>query len=201
MRLTGTQPADLVAGQEPVAATDEALLERLRTGAADEAGELVRRYQAPLTRYLQRLTGSAQLAEELHQQTWLRVLEHAGQFCPGEPGGFRSWLYRIATNLVCDHWRAQSRERAGRAALRLVVEATAPAAGLDLEAGEQAGRLRQALELLPQAQRQVIWLRYAGGLKFAEIAAVLGCPLSTALGRMHKALGHLRELLDVEVKS
>ena len=57
-------------------------------------------------------------------------------------------------------------------------------------------RLRAAIEQLPENQRQVLLLRYYSGLKFVEIAELLGCPLNTALGRMHKAMLKLKELMS-----
>ncbi|HEY8665138.1 MAG TPA: sigma factor-like helix-turn-helix DNA-binding protein, partial [Tepidisphaeraceae bacterium] len=60
---------------------------------------------------------------------------------------------------------------------------------------EQQRRLTLAIEKLPDNQKQVVMLRYYGNLKFTEIAAMLGCPLNTALGRMHKAMLKLREVM------
>ncbi len=57
-------------------------------------------------------------------------------------------------------------------------------------------RLARAIESLPEPQRQVVLLRYYSGLRFVEIAQVLGCPLNTALGRMHKAILKLRSILQ-----
>jgi RNA polymerase sigma-70 factor, ECF subfamily len=65
-----------------------------------------------------------------------------------------------------------------------------------LENSEQVGKLRSAIERLPEGQRQVLLLRYYSGLKFVEIAQTLGCPLNTALGRMHKAMQRLKQLME-----
>ena len=156
---------------------------------------LARRYYEPLTRYLQRLAGS-QAAEELHQQTWLSVLDHLDRFDPATAGGgFKAWLFRIATNKANDHWRSRGRERVAKDGLLLVANGQHPAAGQRLERAEQEERLRRAIELLPEAQRQVLVLRYYSNLKFVEIAEILGCPLNTALGRVHKAMIKLRQLM------
>src|SRR4051812_2726835 len=74
---------------------DEALIDRMRDGEVGAGEVLVRRYYDPLTRYLQRLAG-AQLAEELHQQTWLSVLDNLEKFnAASAGGGFKAWLFRI----------------------------------------------------------------------------------------------------------
>ena len=141
----------------------------------------MRRYYSPLIRYLQRLTGGDHLAEEIHQQTWLSVLEHLDKFDPTSgSGGFKSWLFRIATNKANDHWRAGGREKFAKAALRLIADSEDPAADFRMEATEQEAKLRKAIDQLPANQKKVLLLRYYSQLKFVEIAEVLGCPLNTA---------------------
>lgn len=183
----------------PVALSDEELVLRLRANDPQAGEQLVRRYHLPLVRYLQRLCGSDQLAEELHQQTWLSVLEYLPKFdaAPG-PGAFKAWLFRIATNKANDHWRSHGRAKAAYEGLRLISEDQFPGAGHRMEGSEQEQKLLAAIQQLPEAQRQVLLLRYYGNLKFVEIAELLGCPLNTALGRMHKAMLKLKELMDVD---
>lgn len=176
--------------------SDEALLERLRGGEAAAGDALVKRYCQPLIRYLQRVAGD-QVAEELHQQTWLSVLDHIEKFdSASSGGGFKAWLFRIATNKANDLWRSRGREKTAKEGLRLVVDEEAPAAGHRMESSEQAEKLKQAIAQLPEAQRQVLMLRYYSNLKFVEIADILGCPLNTALGRMHKAMLKLKDLMS-----
>ena len=154
----------------------------------------MRRYYQPLLRYLQRLTGS-QAGDELLQQTWLSVLDHADKFDPAfSGGGFKSWLFRIATNKANDFWRCAG-EKVAREGLRLVTDDQSPAADHRLEGSEQEQKLRWAISQLPENQRQVVMLRYYSELKFVEIAKILGCPLNTALGRVHKAMIKLKQLM------
>ena len=175
--------------------SDEVLLRRMREGDAAAGQTLVKRHCHALLHYLQRVAGD-QVAEELHQQTWLSVLDHIEKFDSSlAGGGFKAWLFRIATNKANDFWRSRGREKAAKEGLRLVVETEAPAAGERLEGMEQAEKLKAAIALLPETQRQVLMLRYYSNLKFVEIAQILGCPLNTALGRMHKAMLKLKELL------
>jgi len=183
----------------PVAVSDEALVEQMRLGADTAGEELVRRYHRPLVRYLQRLCGSEQVAEELHQQTWLSIVEHLGKFdVSASSGGFKAWVFRIATNKANDLWRSRGREKAAKDGLKLIVDQHAPQAGHRLEACEQQQKLGRAIEQLPENQREVLLLRYYANLKFVEIAELLGCPLNTALGRMHKAMLKLKDLMEEE---
>ena len=136
------------------------------------------------------------MADELLQQTWLSVLDHADKFDPQTGGGgFKSWLFRIATNKANDHWRSRGREKAAYAGLKLVTDDESPHAGHRIEGSEQEQKLKKAIAQLPEAQRQVLMLRYYSNMKFVEIAELLGCPLNTALGRVHKAMIRLKELM------
>ena len=65
-----------------------------------------------------------------------------------------------------------------------------------MDCSEQEARLRAAIDQLPENQKQIVLLRYYSNMKFVEIASMLGCPLNTALGRMHKAMKKLRTLMD-----
>ena len=91
--------------------SDESLVRRLLTGDEWAGEDLARRHCSSLLRYLQRLVRSDLLAEELHQQTWTSVLESLDKFdLSSSSGGFKAWLYRIATNKAHDHWRSRGRE-------------------------------------------------------------------------------------------
>jgi RNA polymerase sigma-70 factor (ECF subfamily) len=182
---------------KPAVDSDESLMQRLRQGDAVAGDVLVKRYFPALIRYLQRLAGK-EVAEELLQQTWLSVLDHADKFDPQTGGGgFKAWLFRIATNKANDHWRSRGREKAAYAGLQLVTDDEAPHADHRMEGTEQEEKLMRAIAQLPEAQRQVLMLRYYSNMKFVDIAELLGCPLNTALGRVRKALIRLKELMIV----
>jgi RNA polymerase sigma-70 factor (ECF subfamily) len=176
--------------------SDEALVARLRVGDSAAAEVLVKRYYQPLMRYLQRLAGSDHLAEELHQQSWLSVLDHIEKFdSESSAGGFKAWLFRIATNKANDLWRSRGRERLALEGVKRVAETQAAPASAGLETTEQCAKMLAAIEQLPENQKQVLMLRYYSNMKFVEIAKLLGCPLNTALGRMHKAMLKLKEVM------
>lgn len=179
----------------PAIESDESLMRRLQQGDTAAGDLLVERYFQPLMRYLMRLAGN-QMADELLQQTWLSVLDNAAKFDPRSAGGgFKPWLFRIATNKVNDHWRSRGRERSAKEGLQRIADDEMPHAGFRLEGTEQQLRLVKAIEQLPENQKQVLMLRYYSGMKFVEIAELLGCPLNTALGRVHKAMIRLKELM------
>ncbi len=187
-------PANSSVGASP---SDEVLVEHLRRGETSAGEALVKRYHEPLMRYLHRIAGSDHLAEELHQQTWLSVLDHLEKFDPkSSSGGFKAWLFRIATNKANDHWRSHGREKAAKQGLERVTDREMPHADYRMEGSEQEMKLRAAIDTLPENQKQVLMLRYYSNLKFVEIADLLGCPLNTALGRMHKAMLKLKQIME-----
>src|SRR5687768_2625988 len=197
MTLVPADPA-----RPSVEVSDEVLAGRLRDGDAAAGETLCRRHHEALMRYLQRLVGP-QVAEELFQQTWLSVLDHLDRFNPAaasegpKAGAFKAWLFRIATNKANDHWRSSGRDKAAKQTLRLVhADEHAPDASHRMEGSEQEAKLREAIDRLPQNQRQVLMLRYYGNLKFVDIAEMVGCPLNTALGRMHKAMMKLKQIME-----
>ncbi len=182
---------------------DSDLVVRLQSGDVAAGDELVIRHTRPLLGYLRRITrGDVSLAEDLHQATWSSALEHLDSFdVRGRGPGFKPWLFRIATNKANDHFR-----RRGREARRLDLFASGPGphraepvVGEAVDDAEAADSLRAAVATLPEPQRMVVELRFWGGLKFTEIAEVVGCPLNTALGRMHKALKKLRHALPATI--
>ena len=135
--------------ETPAVTADESLVERLRAGDAAAGEELVRRYCDPLLRYLQRLLGSDQLAEEIHQQTWLSVLDNIDRFDPDATGGgFKAWAYRIATNKANDYWRSRGREKTMKETLRLVTDEAA-------RRRQPPPRRRRATKQAPQGDRAV----------------------------------------------
>lgn len=189
--------ASVAPARESPVIGDEVLVERLRGGDASAGETLCKRYAQPLLRYLQRLAGDG-MAEELHQQTWLSVLDNLDKFDAASAAGpgFKAWLFRIATNKANDHWRSRGREKAAHEGLRLVTDDELPHADHRLEGTEQEQKLRRAIEQLPEAQKQVLLLRYYSNMKFIDIAKALGCPLNTALGRAHKAMLKLRTMME-----
>lgn len=183
--------------------SDEALLRRYeRAGDAAAMEALVRRHAAALGAFLAGWGGDAAEAEDLAQETWLRVLRSPGSF---RGGSFRAWLLRVARNLAIDRSRRRSpalwldapADGAGPDAPPLVEaipDDAAPAPDAALLGAEDRARLLAAVRALPGPQRDVFLLR-AAGVAFADIAARFRIPLNTALGRMHYAMKALRASL------
>jgi RNA polymerase sigma-70 factor (ECF subfamily) len=163
---------------------DEALVGRLARGDEAALAELLRRWERPLSAFLYRHTGGRDV-DDLYQETWIRVVRHAGRFDRGKR--FSTWLFQIAVNL-CRDWH---RRRGPESFAKEGGEAGSLASIARTEASVDAARL---LALLPEAQREVVVLRYYHDLGEAEVADILGCPRGTVKSRMHNALAKLSEM-------
>jgi RNA polymerase sigma-70 factor (ECF subfamily) len=174
---------------------------RLRRGEPEAFEELLRQYQHRLYRYLLRLSRDSALAEDLFQQTWLRVVERIGQYDPRR--NFEAWLFSVARNLTIDHFRRYRPESlqeplpgdSSGETREMSIAATQPSA-LDLVLGnERCEMLAEAVSRLPWIYREVITLRFEEEMKIEEIAGTLDVPLSTAKTRLRRALEKLRHVL------
>lgn len=160
-----------------------------------EIEALVAAHQPNLFAFLYRMCGDPALAEELVQEVFLRALRAADRYRP--QGKISTWLYRIASNVVRDHWRQQQR----RPTVPLTEWAPPPDPSAEAEAlaNLDALRVRRALLDLPHQQRSALILRYYHDLSYQEIAEALVIPLGTVRSRLHNGLARLRDELHTEV--
>ena len=187
------------------AAADEnrALAQALRVRDPEVLDRLIEEYQYRLLRYLVSLTGARALAEDLFQETWIRVLERGRQYDPRYR--FEPWLFAIARNLFLDRVRRRPEvtlgliEENGEETVELAD--TASASPYDLFRQEEAHRgVAQAMRSLAPMYREILSLRFQEELGLEEIAAVAGIPLATVKTRLYRALARLQARLPREMK-
>lgn len=184
--------ADAVWG---VAVSLERELTRLRSGDVEAVAALMERYQHRLYRYLLRLVRQPATAEDLFQQTWLRVMERINSYSPQH--SFEGWLFALAHNLAIDFLRRYQPESlddplpSGDSRVE-TIEGSGPGALEQLLARERAGWMTECVAGLPMAFREVLTLRFEEEMRLEEIATVLDLPLGTVKTRLHRALKHLR---------
>lgn len=179
--------------------SDEQLYTSVLQGDQAALTALVERYHGALLRYLYRQTGHTQTAEDLVQETFIRLITYRG----APPRAFKAWAYTIATNLARDYFRSAVYRR----------EWTSPdGAPEDEQRGEETdGRYYreaegvlestagQALQRLPPEQREVLALRFYHDLRLEDIAQICGAPLGTIKSRLYQALRKLKALVEEEV--
>jgi RNA polymerase sigma-70 factor, ECF subfamily len=177
---------------------DETLVADAARGNRDAFDELVRRYQSRLFQLVRILTGGDEESEDLVQETFVRAYRALGRF-RGE-STFRTWLHRIAVNVVRSHV-ARRNSRRTRAPMLEERDNDDPVLGHvasleDLEIAVVRRRMiDQALARLPPDMRLLITLRDVQGLEYREIAMITGLPLGTVESRIFRGRRRLRPML------
>ena len=198
-------------------AEDSELVDRAAHGEVDAYNVLVSRWEKKLYNYLLRTTGNREDAQDLAQEAFLKA--YRGLVRLGDVEKFPQWLFRIAHNLACSKFRTDGRrpqadsawadsartdsdgwpeegerEITSRGEAQVVLGAGPRLYPLELEL-----IVARALEELPFEQRQALLLKVIHGFKFAEIAEILSCPLSTVKSRVYAGFEQLKHALGEDV--
>ena len=189
----------IAAPPPPAAATeDAALMLRYRDGDARAFEILYERHKGPLYRYLQRMCGRREVADDLFQEVWSKVIASRGRY--EVRAQFNTFLFRIAHNCAVDHFRRSGRPHESAAQdIDDVAEQIGGAEHEQPDAALAAAQVRQdfrrALEQLPAEQRDVFVLYEESGLTLEEIGRITGVAMETAKSRLRYAVGKLRGAL------
>jgi len=182
------------------AETETAKIARgLRERDMELLADLVERCQHRLVRYLLYLTGRREHAEELAQETWIRVLQRGSQYNGRQR--FDPWLFAISRNLAIDYLR-KKRKTVQTDSLPddrdeiLLLSASGPSPFEAAARSEDAIRLAGQLQILSPLYREALLLRFQEDLSLAEMAQVLGAPTTTVTSRIYRGLAALRSAFE-----
>jgi RNA polymerase sigma-70 factor (ECF subfamily) len=173
--------------------SEAALVEKVLAGEADAFGELYLLHLDAIYRYVYFRVGDARDAEDLTEQVFLKAWEALPGYRPcGHP--FKSWLYRIAHNVIVDHHRRQS---TGAIPIPdgLDYESKQPTTLEQVIEAEEASALAKAIAQLPEEQQQVIILRFIEGLSHDEVACIIHKSAEACRVMQHRTLVALNRLL------
>ena len=166
-------------------------------GDGDEAAwkTLVEAYSPRVFALIRAQCRDEELAEEITQSTFCTIATKLADY--DEVGRFESWLMRIAMNRLRDEMRRRKRHArpASESTLVGLAGEVDPPDRAD-DHGLPEGDLRTAIERLPDADREILYLRHVGGLSFKQLAEALETPMGTLLARHHRALKKVREMLE-----
>jgi RNA polymerase sigma factor (sigma-70 family) len=179
--------------------TDEALARGVQRGYAADLTILVERHHHALIGFLYRmLGGDRRLAEDLAQETFLRVLRSISGYQYPRP--FKPWLYAIAANLARDYFKSADTKHTFP--MSDEIEILSEDDTLEVDDGQRA-RVTLALMTLPEHQREAMILRYYNDLSLSEIAETLRIPVGTVKSRLSLGLSRLKTLMQdgTEVES
>src|SRR3989441_9227720 len=186
-------------------ASDQDIVAWAKEGHEAAFRELVRRYERPVFSLIYRMVRNRALAEDLAQETFIKVLNGIGSYNPQFK--FSSWIFKLANNAAIDHLRkrdvdtlsldgsphATTSEEMHATALQLGDRGESPLA--ELEARELGGAIERAIARLRPEYRACILLRHVEGFRDEEIAATLDLPLGTVKTYIHRARNELRGYL------
>jgi len=187
---------------------DEELMLLYAEGEVKAFEILLKRYERPLFNFIVRSVRREDLAEELLQEVFIRVIKSASNY--QQTAKFSTWIYTIARNICIDRARKKSGKELsldqpigdsndGRSHVDLVAD-TASQVSTEHDRTVFLGKLEEALARLPEDQREVFLMREVSDLKFREISEILGVPVPTVKSRMRYALealrGHMAEYAE-----
>ena len=172
---------------------------RLKRQDVEQVEALIELYQHRLLRYLVFLTGNRDLAQDLFQETWLRVLERGAQY--NGRARFDTWLFAIARNLMLDNTRKRALKSldepiSAEGGQAMEIPSEDPSPFENFLSRENAARVSQALLQLNSTYREVLVLRFHEELSLEEIASVTRAPLSTVKSRLYRGMAALEPWLQ-----
>lgn len=182
--------------------TDTQLVSRFQNGNLNALEQLIEKYKDKIYTSIFFLVKDKYLAEDIFQETFIRVIDTLRSGRYNEEGKVLPWIMRIAHNLCVDHFRKLKRVplvNTDQNDMRDIFDVV----GVHHNENAETRRIRQEtyqlvsmlLDHLPASQREVLVLRHYGDMSFKEIARLTDCSINTALGRMRYGLLNLRKLM------
>ena len=181
--------------------TDQELVKQFLNGNQSAIEVLIQRYKSKVFTYIFLMVKNETLAEDIFQETFIKVIKslHRGKY--QDSGRFMSWVMRIAHNLVIDHFRkAQQMKTLSNDDYEMDIfnsdRFSEQTVEQELVQEQITSDVRSLVEQLPDEQREVVVLRHYLDLSFKEIAEQTGVSINTALGRMRYALINMRKMIE-----
>ena len=179
--------------------SDQDLIHQYILGQEPCLEELIRRYKSKVYTSIYLLVKDTYLAEDIFQDTFIKVINtlKAGKY--NEEGKFLPWVMRIAHNLVIDYFRREKRTpvvtNVDGFDIFEVLQFNDESMEDKMVREQTYSDLKALIHLLPSEQKEVLIMRHYGELSFKEIADITGVSINTALGRMRYALNNLRKMI------
>ncbi len=179
--------------------SDQGLVKLYLSGEESVITELLKRHQTKIYTSIYLLVKDQYLAEDIFQETFIKVINTLRSGRYNEEGKFLPWVMRIAHNLVIDHFRKEKRNPIitnsdGNDIMNLI-QIQEESAEDKLLKQQTHLELRAMIQRLPDEQKEVLIMRHFAELSFKEIADLTGVSINTALGRMRYALSNLRKMM------
>lgn len=174
--------------------TDERMIVQAQAGDAGALETLVRSYDRPMVRYFYQLSRDPELARDLRQELFCKLLGALPRY-DARRSGFKTWFYRVARNLAIDRIHRRKRIETETLPAELPAADGVEAPRRAAVVGEVQSALAAALSGLSEVDRSIIALKHEAEMTFEEIGRTLGMPASTVKSRLYRAFETLRESL------
>lgn len=182
-----------------MALSDNELISQYASGDESALKSLITRHEKKVFSYIMLSVKSRELAEDIFQDTFIKVINTIRSGNYKEEGKFIQWVMRIANNLKIDYFRKVQRmpafETNGEFDIFDVIYGTEPSAEQKIITEQIYTELRSLIQLLPDEQREVLKMRIYQDISFKDIADITDVSINTALGRMRYALINLRKII------
>ncbi|HNW68118.1 MAG TPA: sigma-70 family RNA polymerase sigma factor [Bacteroidales bacterium] len=182
-----------------MALSDNELISQYASGDESALKSLITRHEKKVFSYIMLSVKSRELAEDIFQDTFIKVINTIRSGNYKEEGKFIQWVMRIANNLKIDYFRKVQRmpafETNGEFDIFDVIYGTEPSAEQKIITEQIYTELRSLIQLLPDEQREVLEMRIYQDISFKDIAEITDVSINTALGRMRYALINLRKII------
>ena len=181
--------------------TDEQLVVSYSEGNNQAFDILLSRYENRLFSYIYFIVRNNELAEDIFQDTFVKAITTIRQGRYTENGKFPAWITRIAHNLIIDYFRQEKNENVvsnddSEVDLLNNINLSERTIESEIIEGQIKDDVRELVKLLPDNQREVVYMRFYQNLSFKEIAEATGASINTALGRMRYAILNLRRMAE-----
>lgn len=179
---------------------DAALVNSYISGNEAALEALIKRHQSRIFGFIYSKVGDRDLADDIFQDTFIKVIRTLKSNAYNEEGKFLPWVMRIAHNLIVDHFRHNKKMPLYRETEEFSIFSVMTDDSLTIEnkliSDQVTKDLRQIVEELPDDQKEVLMMRLYQDMSFKEISEATGVSINTALGRMRYAVINLRKVID-----
>lgn len=180
--------------------SDALLVNKYVTGDENALAILIKRHQSKIYGFIYSKIADRDLADDIFQDTFVKVIRTLKSKSYNEEGKFLSWVMRIASNLIIDHYRRNKRMPMLRETEEFSIFSVLKDTSLNIEneliSFQVQEDLKKIIEELPGDQREVLIMRIYQDLSFKEISDLTGVSINTALGRMRYALMNMRKVIE-----
>ncbi|MBP5365793.1 MAG: sigma-70 family RNA polymerase sigma factor [Bacteroidales bacterium] len=184
--------------------TEEELLAQCAAGREDYLNALIERYRSRVMAYIRMNVSDSAAADDIFQESFIRVLTSLRAKKYDEKGKFVSWVIRIAHNLIIDFYRSQKRVQLVHDSdveynlwARIENDENAESIESEMIHRQMLEDIGKMITRLPECQRKVLEMRHYADMSFKEIAEATDVSINTALGRMRYGILNLRRLMNV----